>query len=153
MSTAVRGKRFVERVQQTVEKLRESGDLSPFTELLPMESVQRVLDQVGRVFRERIYTPTVTLWVFLSQVLSADHSCDDAVARLLAWRTARGETVFAGDGQLLHGPRSTARGVVHGPRAGDRPLRGTSSGRRLALAGAPGVAASILSAGAAATIA
>jgi hypothetical protein len=57
MSMAVRGKRFVARVQQAVEKLRESGDLSPFTELLPMETIQRVLDQVGWVFRERIYTP------------------------------------------------------------------------------------------------
>src|SRR4051812_36818608 len=38
----------------------------------------------------RIYTPLVTLAVFLSQILSDDHSCLAAVARLLAWRTARG---------------------------------------------------------------
>jgi hypothetical protein len=32
----------------------------------------------------------VTLWVFLGQVLSADHSCRVAVARLIAHRVARG---------------------------------------------------------------
>jgi hypothetical protein len=33
----------------------------------------------------------VTLWVFLGQVLSADHSCRSAVARLIAHRLAQGE--------------------------------------------------------------
>jgi hypothetical protein len=33
----------------------------------------------------------VTVWVFLSQCLSPDHSCRDAVARLIAWRVARGQ--------------------------------------------------------------
>ena len=32
----------------------------------------------------------MTVWVFLSQCLSPDHSCRDAVARLIAWRVARG---------------------------------------------------------------
>src|SRR5262249_9156217 len=35
--------------------------------------------------------PLVTLWVFLGQVLSADHSCRAAVARLRAHRLARGQ--------------------------------------------------------------
>jgi Transposase DDE domain len=34
----------------------------------------------------------VTLWVFLGQVLSADHSCRAAVARLIAHRLARGQS-------------------------------------------------------------
>jgi hypothetical protein len=34
----------------------------------------------------------VTLWVFLGQVLSADHSCRAAVARLIAHRLSRGQT-------------------------------------------------------------
>ena len=38
---------------------------------------------------DRIYSPLVTLWVFLGQVLSADHSCRAAIARLLAHRVAR----------------------------------------------------------------
>src|SRR5262249_42433716 len=40
---------------------------------------------------DRIFSPLVTLRVFLSQVLSADHSCRAAVARLLAHRLARGQ--------------------------------------------------------------
>jgi hypothetical protein len=43
--------------------------------------------QVGLV--DCIYTPLVTLCVFLGQVLSADHSCRAAVARLIAYRVAR----------------------------------------------------------------
>src|SRR4029453_14232594 len=35
--------------------------------------------------------PLVTLWVFLSQVLSQDHSCRAAVARLIAHRVLRGQ--------------------------------------------------------------
>ena len=40
---------------------------------------------------DRIFSPLVTLWVFLGQVLSADHSCRAAVARLIAHRLARGQ--------------------------------------------------------------
>src|SRR5262249_54851901 len=41
-------------------------------------------------YRDRLFSPLVTLWAFLSQVLDPDHSCRAAVARLLAWRAARG---------------------------------------------------------------
>jgi hypothetical protein len=57
---------------------------------LPAEQVHRAFRDAGAVFRERIFTPAVTLWTFLSQVLDADHCCRQAVARLLAWRTATG---------------------------------------------------------------
>ena len=40
---------------------------------------------------DRIFSPLVTLWVFLGQVLSADHSCRAAVARLIAHRLAQGQ--------------------------------------------------------------
>jgi len=62
----------------------------PFSVLLPAERVDRLLSSVNVEFRDRIYTPTVTLWMFLSQVLSSDHSCRDAVARQLAWRAVGG---------------------------------------------------------------
>ena len=61
----------------------------PFADLLPQAQVQQALDQEGVCFRERLFTPLVTLWVFLSQALDADGSCRAALARLLAWRAAR----------------------------------------------------------------
>jgi hypothetical protein len=37
-----------------------------------------------------VYTPVTTIWGFLSQVLSEDHSCRDAVTRIIAHRAANG---------------------------------------------------------------
>ena len=54
----------------------------PFTDVLSRETVDQALDTIEFAWNERIYTPLVTLWVFLGQVLSADHSCRNAVARL-----------------------------------------------------------------------
>lgn len=35
--------------------------------------------------RDRIFTPAITFWAFLSQVLSKDSSCRAAVLKILAW--------------------------------------------------------------------
>jgi hypothetical protein len=77
-----------------VEFLRRQfaqGSGLPLIEILSAELVERVLGEVGGSFRLRIFTPLTTLRVFLSQVLSPDGSCRDAVLRLLAWRASRGE--------------------------------------------------------------
>ena len=37
----------------------------------------------GITFRDRVFNPLVTIWGFLSQVLSQDHSCRDAVSRIV----------------------------------------------------------------------
>lgn len=63
----------------------------PFSDVLSADLIERVLDEVGGVFRERIFTPVTTLWVLLSQVTSDDGSCRDAVFRLLAFLAKRGE--------------------------------------------------------------
>jgi hypothetical protein len=73
---------------QIYRRLRSAPEL-PFSDLLRPERVARALAALGIEFRERVYSPIATLWVFLSQVLAADHSCRDAVARLLAWRVAQ----------------------------------------------------------------
>src|ERR1700680_3001083 len=82
------------RLRQQVQFLRrqflQDGDL-PFAGVLSEDLVTRTLAAVGVIWKDRIYTPLVTLWVFLSQVLSADHSCRAAVARLIAHLVARGE--------------------------------------------------------------
>ena len=48
-----------------------------------------VAQEVGKTC-DRIFSPLVTLALFLGQVLGDDHSCRAVVLRLLAWRAARG---------------------------------------------------------------
>jgi putative transposase len=75
--------------RRAVAEARRHGDLY-FAGLLPED---RIIEAFGRArwfWQGWIYTPAVTIWVFLSQCLSADHSCREAVARLIAWRLARG---------------------------------------------------------------
>jgi hypothetical protein len=68
-----------------------------FHHVLSAEHLARVVTQeVGKTC-DRIYTPLVTICTFLAQVLSDDHSCRAAVARLLAWRTARGLSPCSAD--------------------------------------------------------
>src|SRR3954452_5550459 len=62
----------------------------PFTDVLTEDVLSEALAAVGG-WLDRIFSPLVTLWVFLGQVLSADHSCRAAVARLNAHRVARGQ--------------------------------------------------------------
>src|SRR5262245_33486057 len=72
------------------QQFLQDGSL-PFSNILSEDLVAQALTAIQGVWRDRIYSPLVTLWVFLGQVLSADHSCRAAVARLLAHRLARGQ--------------------------------------------------------------
>ena len=63
----------------------------PFSNVLSDEIVAQALTTISGCWYDRIYSPLVTLWVFLSQVLSQDHSCRAAVARLIAHRISRGQ--------------------------------------------------------------
>src|SRR2546423_5743872 len=74
---------------QTRQDLRTQVGL-PFADYLPRDWVHGACSKIGHSFRQTVFEPAVTLWTFLSQVLDADHSCRQAVARLLAYRTARG---------------------------------------------------------------
>jgi hypothetical protein len=62
----------------------------PFTDILSADRLQRVLDEEGVHFRDGLFTPLVTLWAFLGQVFSPDHSCREAVARLIAFLIGQG---------------------------------------------------------------
>jgi hypothetical protein len=61
----------------------------PFTDVLTEDVLAEALAFAGR-WLDRIFSPLVTLWVFLGQVLDPDHSCRAAVARLNAHRVAHG---------------------------------------------------------------
>src|SRR5438445_2942302 len=58
----------------------------PFLEALSRPLVEAACRQCHHQWRQRIYTPWITLSIFLSQVLSDDHSCDDAVDRFQKYR-------------------------------------------------------------------
>jgi hypothetical protein len=78
-----------EQVRFLRRQFLQDGDL-PFTDVLTEEVLAEALSAL-RGWLDRIFSPLVTLWVFLGQVLSADHSCRAAVARLIAHRLARGQ--------------------------------------------------------------
>ena len=83
------------RLRQQVRFLRrqflQDGDL-PFTTGLSEATIKPALQAIDASWKDRIFSPLVTLWTFLSQVLNADHSCRAAVARLLAHRVSQGES-------------------------------------------------------------
>src|SRR5437588_12454468 len=80
-ATPTRRTRQVRRLRQ---QLAHAPAL-PFADLLTAEQVEQALRDEKVSFRDRLFSPLVTLWVFLSQVLDPDHSCRAAVARFLAW--------------------------------------------------------------------
>jgi hypothetical protein len=62
----------------------------PFADVLTEPRIRDALHEHGVSYRDRVFSPVTTLWGFLSQVLSDDHSCRDAVARVIAHRAAGG---------------------------------------------------------------
>ena len=64
----------------------------PFTNVLTVETITQALEKIDACWKDRIYTPLVTLSVFLGQVLNADHSCRAAVARLIAQLLSQGDS-------------------------------------------------------------
>lgn len=71
-----------------VKLAREHGDLY-FAALLSREDILKAFGTASSAWQSSIYNPALTIWVFLSQCLSPDHSCRDAVARLAAWLVAQ----------------------------------------------------------------
>jgi len=62
----------------------------PFADALTELSILKALDEHDVHCRDRVFSPATTIWGFLSQVLSEDHSCRDAVSRITAHRAASG---------------------------------------------------------------
>jgi putative transposase len=75
--------------QAAVCKARRERSLL-FASLLSEEIILEAFGPARWLWQGWIYSPAVTVWVFLSQCLSMDHCCRDAVARLITWRVARG---------------------------------------------------------------
>src|SRR6478736_2590024 len=73
MSFSIHG-RFRQQVRFLRRQFLQDGDL-PFNDVLSESAVAQALKALDVVWLDRIYSPLVTLWVFLGQVLSQDHGC------------------------------------------------------------------------------
>jgi DDE family transposase len=67
------------------------ADGLPFADVLTAGRLEGALRDEKARWREVVYTPVLTLWAFLSQVIHPDGSCRAAVARVLAWLVSHGE--------------------------------------------------------------
>ncbi|HLJ96606.1 MAG TPA: IS4 family transposase [Gemmataceae bacterium] len=81
---------FREQVNFLRRQFLQDGGL-PFTDVLTREGIEQALTASNTTWLDRIFSPLVTLWVFLGQVLSGDPSCRAAVARLIAHRASLGQ--------------------------------------------------------------
>ena len=62
----------------------------PWQDILPEARLEELLAEEGIVYRNRFYTPIVTLWAMLYQALSADKSLRNTVKCMVTWVTAAG---------------------------------------------------------------
>ncbi len=86
-----KGRRFREQFGLLRRQFLQEDQL-PFSNVLSETVLRQALESLDFAWKDRVYTPLITLWVFLSQVISADHSCRAAVARLIAHRVANGQS-------------------------------------------------------------
>lgn len=70
---------------------------SPFGDILPEDMIQQTLEEENIKYRKRLYTPVITLWTFIHQVLDPDKSCKNAVSFLLSFLSDSGEGLPSGN--------------------------------------------------------
>ena len=63
---------------------------SPWEKLRPDSEVGELLANEKITYYQSIYTPIVTLWAMISQVLAPDQSLSQAVKRMSTWLSAAG---------------------------------------------------------------
>jgi hypothetical protein len=76
------------QVQSLLRGFLQEGS-GPFSTVLTVKDIVDLVCQECVETADRIFTPVVTLWTFLSQIHSDDPSCRAAVARLNATRVAQ----------------------------------------------------------------
>lgn len=78
----VKQKLYHTQIKKYKELLSGKNTIS-LNEILGSEKCQQIISEVAD-FRDRIYTPLKTLFIFIKQVLNPDKSCKNAVADLAA---------------------------------------------------------------------
>lgn len=70
------------------KKLRASNEL-PFVDVLSGDSISRCIEELQ--YRNRIFSPDLTVFAFLSQVIAEDQSCQRALAQVIAHQAEQGK--------------------------------------------------------------
>ena len=73
-------KELTRQVKQFAAQFAQAGP-SLLGEIIPVGEMEQWVREEAGGYRERAYGPLRTLLLFIGQVMSADHSCQDAVAR------------------------------------------------------------------------
>ena len=81
------------------------GSGAALGQVIPQQSLTQWINEETGKCRERVYGPLHTLILFIEQVLGADQSCQDAVARGVSQRVALGQSPCS----LNNGPYCKAR--------------------------------------------
>ncbi len=63
----------------------------PFNDILSTEKLLRIIDEEVGAYRDRVFSPLTTTSAFISQVLSDDKTCNDAVSHVRAEFAAQGK--------------------------------------------------------------
>ena len=69
----------------------------PFHTILPPARIEAAVNAEAMSYRHRVFSPAVTVWAFLSQVLDKDKSCKNAVSRILSFLASQGEPLPSAD--------------------------------------------------------
>ncbi len=96
-------------MSQSAEILKEQFSKSlglPWQDILPASRLNQILEEERIAYRSRLYTPVVTLWAMIHQVLSADKSLRNTLKCMSTWLIAAGEAPPSSD----TGAYSKARG-------------------------------------------
>ncbi len=76
-----------------IAEARKSNELF-FAALIPAERIVTIFGKASAILDSAsVYTTAVTAWTLLSQVLSEDHSCVNAVAKLIAFRASKNQSI------------------------------------------------------------
>ena len=71
------------------QKFNQSLGL-PLEKLMPSARLDEILEEEKVKYRNSVYTPIVTIWAMVSQVLSPDKSLKNGVKQIISWLAAAG---------------------------------------------------------------
>lgn len=62
----------------------------PWSDILPATRFEQILTEEAISYRKKLYTPIVTVWAMVHQVLCSDKSLSNTVKTIITWLTAAG---------------------------------------------------------------